>query len=206
MITASRLFAERGFEAVSLRDITRKAGANVAAVSYHFGSKEELISAVFEDHVSPVNRQRLSNLTELEKTGELGEGKRSYARSLLDAFFRPLMEQVSGSQLARGLFAKLMARMVSERGDQLPEPVMVGFTEVANRYVPAFCRACPQRSEEEILWRIHYSFGVFAHTFLHGEILKQIAGKRVKERGMEEEFCDLIEFCAQGFEKGGSCP
>ena len=60
--SAETLFAERGFEIVSLRDITGAADANVAAVNYHFGSKEKLIDAVIERHVVPINEERMELL------------------------------------------------------------------------------------------------------------------------------------------------
>ena len=66
---AEALFAERGFEMVSLRDITSRAGANVAAVNYHFRSRAGLVNAVIERYIEPINRERLELLTALEKRG-----------------------------------------------------------------------------------------------------------------------------------------
>ena len=69
---AERLFARRGIDAVSVRDIIRKAGANLGAINYHFGTKRKLIIAVFDRRVSPVTKERLSALDELEKAA--GDG------------------------------------------------------------------------------------------------------------------------------------
>ena len=55
---AERLFALHGVNGTSLRAVTREAGANVAAVHYHFGSKEELLREVFARRLGPVNRRR----------------------------------------------------------------------------------------------------------------------------------------------------
>src|SRR6056297_1114628 len=63
---AEFLFGERGFESVSLRDITGRAGANVAAVNYHFGSKEKLVDAVVVRHAVPINDGRMRLLLEAE--------------------------------------------------------------------------------------------------------------------------------------------
>ena len=57
--TAERLFAEHGYGATSLRRITAAADANLAAVHYHFGSKQDLFVALFRRRVQPVNRQRV---------------------------------------------------------------------------------------------------------------------------------------------------
>ena len=63
---AEALFMEHGFEATSLRSITTAAAVNLAAVNYHFGSKEELFQAVLTRRLDPMNQERLDLLTRLE--------------------------------------------------------------------------------------------------------------------------------------------
>src|SRR5947208_16884641 len=60
--SAESLFMEHGFEATSLRSITAAAAVNLAAVNYHFGSKEELFQAVLTRRLDPMNHARLSFL------------------------------------------------------------------------------------------------------------------------------------------------
>ena len=67
---AATLIAERGFDAVTVREITGKADTNIASVKYHFGSKEELIDAVVANFVSPVNLGRLARIDKLEEAGD----------------------------------------------------------------------------------------------------------------------------------------
>src|SRR5215470_418761 len=64
---AEALFTEHGFEATSLRQLTTAAGVNLAAVNYHFGSKEELFQAVLTRRLDPMNQERLDLLTGLER-------------------------------------------------------------------------------------------------------------------------------------------
>src|SRR5438067_208004 len=68
---AERLFLEHGFEATSLRQLTAAAGVNLAAVNYHFGSKEELFQAVLTRRLDPVNQERIDLLTKLEREAGL---------------------------------------------------------------------------------------------------------------------------------------
>ncbi|MGW1996704.1 TetR family transcriptional regulator [Embleya sp. NPDC001921] len=85
---AERLFAERGINGVSLREIGAQAGQrNTAAARYHFGSKEALVDAVFRHRMEPVNARRLAMLDELDRAGRGHD-----ARGLVEAFLYPLAD------------------------------------------------------------------------------------------------------------------
>jgi AcrR family transcriptional regulator len=86
---AEELFSEQGLDRVSIRAITRKAKVNLAAINYHFGSKEDLIAAVFERRVVPVNEARLAALDAVERAA----GKKSSKlEAILEAFIRPALQ------------------------------------------------------------------------------------------------------------------
>src|SRR2546428_5766096 len=86
---AEELFGEEGIERVSIRDITDQAKVNLAAINYHFGSKEDLIVAVFERRVVPVNEARLAALDAVEQAA----GKKSpKLEAIVEAFIRPALE------------------------------------------------------------------------------------------------------------------
>jgi AcrR family transcriptional regulator len=98
--TAERLFAQRGIDAVSLREIGVAAGhRNNSAAQYHFGSKQGLLNAIFEYRMRPINARRLEMLAILERDGRTGD-----LRALVEAFVIPLAEaQRRGSFYARFL-------------------------------------------------------------------------------------------------------
>src|SRR5437867_6100600 len=85
---AERLFAERGFAATSLRNITAEAAVNLAAVHYHFGSKDELIEAVFARRLGPLNRERLRLL---EACRAAAGGGSPSVEELLEALIAPAL-------------------------------------------------------------------------------------------------------------------
>jgi AcrR family transcriptional regulator len=66
---AEKLFAENGFAAVSVREITAQAGSHLSAVNYHFGSKKNLYLSVFEERWIPRARRVVTKLDELERNG-----------------------------------------------------------------------------------------------------------------------------------------
>lgn len=108
LLAAQKLFAEKGFEAVSLRKITAEALANVAAVNYHFGSKEALIDEVIVQHMLPVMKERMRLLDEAERKFEIGVVP---VEVILDAFMRPFLTVMQESGESRELFCKFMGEM-----------------------------------------------------------------------------------------------
>lgn len=195
---AAALIAERGFDAVTVREITGRAGTNIASVKYHFGSKEDLIDAVVANFVAPVNLERLARIDALEKEGGF------CAEQLLRAFLEPMLSQIKGSPLSEKLFGQLMGRMIGERPYEFPEQVMGQFREVAGRFVPAFMKAEPRLTEEDVFWRIHFSFGVMSNMLTNGELLKTVTEGKVGEEQLEKTMSRVIDFCAAGFKQGGS--
>ena len=139
LVSAEALFAERGFEVVSLREITGAAGVNVAAVNYHFGSKEKLIDAVVTRHLVPVNEERLSQLDKLEKQFS---GAPIPVEEILKAFLSPVLQHIASGEMSEDLFKKFMGRLIGERGYSLPIGTRSLFAVMAGRFAAAF------RSEE----------------------------------------------------------
>ena len=118
---AEQLFSEEGFDRVSVRDITERAKANVAAVNYHFGSREGLVEQVMERYINPVNEERVARLDTLERRAG---SKPVPVEELLDAFVRPFATQVRRSELSERLFYKLMGRILGDEMPKLPESVV----------------------------------------------------------------------------------
>ena len=84
---AEHLFAERGFEGVTLRQIASKAGVDVALASYHFGKKDALFTAVFQRRASELNQRRLAALAKAKRHAEPNPVS---VEAIISAFLRPL--------------------------------------------------------------------------------------------------------------------
>jgi len=195
MDAAQELFAERGFEGVSLRDITGAAEANVAAVNYYFGSRENLIAALVERYAGPMNEKRMALLAEAERR----HGEEAVpVEEVLEAFLTPMRDVIAKSEMSERLFCKFMGRLMGERGYRLPDSVQPAFQAMAGRFASALRRAVPGLSEPLALWRMQYSFGVMANALMHGETFQQIAAGRAGDPGMDRQFRQIIDFCAAG--------
>ncbi len=153
--TAERLIGEQGYSATSLRQIINKAGVNLAAVHYHFGSKEDLLDAVVMRKVGPVNEARLAALTLVEE--EAGDGAPEVDK-VLDAFFAPTSVVASRNPQ----FVRLMGRIYSE--GLMPQIVQKHFRPTTGRFLAALRRSLPGLPQEELMWRVHFMVGAMAHT------------------------------------------
>jgi len=199
LLAAEELFAERGFEGVSLRDITKEASANVAAVNYHFGSKDALIDALILRNVMPVIEERLKLLKEAEKQAEDGIVS---VEKILEAFMRPFLTRMDESGANRELFHKFSGRCMSERGGQLPSEALQMFRKMLKHFIAALAKALPEVEEEVLIWRLHFSFGAMAHALLHASRLKEVSNNKSGSPDFETTLQRMIDYCKGGLEAG----
>ena len=196
---AEQLFADQGFEAVSVRDITQLAKTNVAAVNYHFGSRDELLALVMMRYMLPVTEERLLRLDAIERKWS---GKAVPLEEIIDALVRPLATQVRKSDLSERLFYKLMGRIFAQQGDGLPGPIEDQIKQIAVRFTKAFAKALPSVPSEELAWRIHFLAGGMIHMLTHQDMLHRISGGASGAPTMEATLGRFIRYSANGMREG----
>src|SRR5262249_10714975 len=152
--TAERLFAEKGYDATSLREIISAAGVNLAAIHYHFGSKEEMLDELIRRKAAPLNEQRLALLDQVEV--EAGPSQLT-VESVLRAFLLPMCIAQRHPQ-----FVRLMGRIHAE--GMMPDIMRRHFQTVVVRFLAALRRALPALPEQELAWRVHFMIGAMAHA------------------------------------------
>lgn len=153
---AERLFAEKGLDGTSMRDITDAAGVNLASVNYHFGSKDGLISAVFHRHFGPLNEERLSLLDAAEAAA--GDGPPNL-EAVLEAFIRPTITREHDSR-----FTLLMGRCMSEPSKYVETHIRPHFESTMRRFDSSVARALPDLPQNEIFWRMVFTIGALHHV------------------------------------------
>ncbi len=193
--TAERLFAQKGFDAVSLRTIIASAKVNLAAVHYHFGSKQALIHAVISRRLRPINEERLTQLAEVR----IKAGRRPVKlEHVLECLFRPLF-RVQANPKAGPTFARLVGRVIGERNEGLQKFMMSELAEVIIEFGAAFCTALPGLAKEEADWRSHFMAGAMAHTLCNADLLVRLTGTDADASDYETTVQRLIDFTAAGF-------
>ena len=173
---AESLFVECGFAATSLRMITARAKVNIAAVNYHFGSKEALVREVFQRHLAPLNQARIAWLDRLEADAR---GAPLAAERIIEAMLMPLL-QVSRDPLRGGaIFLRLLGRAFTEPAASIRELLQAQYRDVIVRFKQALARALPALPEQDLVWRMHFMFGAMSYTLAGNDALKLIADCRL---------------------------
>lgn len=190
---AEDLFAEQGLDRVSIRDITDAADANLAAVNYHFGGKKELIEAVFERRIKPVNEARIEAL---RKLGAGRHGKTPKVEEILEAFIRPTITCCDHSAKEGHAFSLLFGRCLAEPRPEVEALLQRQFEPLREELEGALMKALPHLAKEEIFWRMKYTFGALHHWMLSRDRFVPSWAKKID---MEEQTKELIAFAAAGF-------
>jgi AcrR family transcriptional regulator len=191
---AERLFAGKGFEAVSVRDITREAEVNVAAVNYHFGSRELLVNLVIIRHFRPINEERMARIEALEKKWS---GKAVPVEEIVEALARPLIGAVRKSGLPEPAACELLGRILALRGEGFPEELELQTQALINRFMRILGKALPSISAEELVWRMH---------FVTGGMIQMLMGRAGAEfsgaAAIDATLGRFIRFAAAGLREG----
>jgi AcrR family transcriptional regulator len=193
--TAERLFAERGYASTSLRNITTAAGVNLAAIHYHFHSKDALLESVVSRRSDVVNKRRLDMLEHFRQEAAGGPVP---LEKLFQAFLAPAFDLVRTSGEVGLRFTRLIGRLHAE-GD-MPHQIMARkFGPVVQVFHAALQEALPGIPAQELWWRIHFAVGSMAHALRWSQQIELIPGAPMMAPDNELTLSRLISFISAGF-------
>lgn len=170
LAAAERLYADRGFADVTLRDIVAEANVNLAAVNYHFGSKDELIAELFVTRSIATNRERLHELRAAEEKG----GGRAPIDEILRALVGPTLRGCLGPENQRSTAARFMIRASIESVTPIRR-IKNREIDHLRKFAAAMRRALPERDEVEIFWGLHFALAMAHHTIRESERLAKLS-------------------------------
>ncbi|MFM0596587.1 MULTISPECIES: TetR/AcrR family transcriptional regulator [Paraburkholderia] len=155
---AETLFIECGYEAMSLRQITSRAEVNLAAVNYHFGSKESLIHSMLSRRLDKLNQERLKLLDRFDDM----LGARLTCEHVLGAMFIPALRLSRDPRVGGKAFLRLLGRAYTDPSSFIRDFLNAHYESVAVRFFDAFQRALPHLPREELGWRLHFAIGALS--------------------------------------------
>jgi AcrR family transcriptional regulator len=167
---AETLFADKGFNGTSLREITSLAEVNLAAVNYHFGSKKELIKAVmsrYMNELSPRLEKALLAICQSDEQPNLIE--------VFSAFVEPLLALNDFQENGTSNFLQLLGRGYTDSQGFLRWFLTTSYPNVIDNFVNAVHKAYPELSAEDMFWRLHFTMGTIVFTMSSSDALMDIA-------------------------------
>ena len=192
---AEALFMAHGLEATTLRQITTVAKVNLAAVNYHFGSKDALIEAVFRRRLNLLNDECLQMLDRLEAEAA-GEPVRP--SRIVDAFFGAALRMAADDVGGGATFMRLLSRTYTEPTESIRTFLAKEYAEVVRRYREALFRALPDTPRDEILWRLHFMLGAMSYAVSGTDALNLLGEGRLEASDAETLRVRLMSFLLGG--------
>ena len=159
---AERLFAEKGFDGTAIREITRAANVNVAAIHYHYGSKEEVLRGVTDRVVGPLNNRRFELL---DRALDNTQPHPLSIEAILDAFIRPDIETLQELHKRGPTVAHFLGRTYMDPTPWIQQMAQEQFAEAQTRFFPVLTAALQHLTVEEIAWRMYRVAAVLIHLF-----------------------------------------
>ncbi|PHV11463.1 TetR/AcrR family transcriptional regulator [Chitinimonas sp. BJB300] len=166
---AEVLFVEHGFEATSMRMITQRAEVNLAAVNYHFGSKDALFQGVFTRRLTPLTQLAVQSLDKLEQAAK---GAPLLVDAIMHAFMDAALDIAYDPKRGGVIFVRLLSRTFVETHPVLRESLPRHYEELVGRYASATARALPHIDQIELQWRLNFAFSAIFNAFAGNNILR----------------------------------
>lgn len=186
---AGALFAERGFAETSLRTITSTAGVNLAAVNYHFGSKKELIQAVFARFFTPFCQSLDASLDQL--VGTQKEGSLT-AEQLIECLLNNMLSVAEdiGEQPQR--FMRLLGLAYTQSQEHLRRFIVAEYGVYYSRFTGLLKSALPHLDPVAFYWRLYFMLGATIFTLSSFDSIRAILNTEFQQDTELKEAVNLL--------------
>jgi AcrR family transcriptional regulator len=165
------LFIARGFDGTSLRAITTEAAVNLAAVNYHFGSKEEMFTVVLTRRLDAMNTERLRRLDALEVSGF---DSAHAVEQIIATLFLPALALSRDSELGGPDFLRLLGRAYADPSPFVRTLLTERYATTNARFKAAFARALPDLDQHDLTMRLHFILDSLAATLAAEDVRKLV--------------------------------
>ena len=192
--TAEQLFADQGYAGTSIRGIVAAAGVNLAAIHYHFGSKDELLLAILDRYALPVNQRRLELLQQVvDKSGNDPPS----VEGILEAFIAPSFHLIRDLGERGATRARFLGRIYTSPDETVQSTVRAQFKELGERFLPVLGLALPDIPPQEIYWRMKFVLSIM--TTIMAESPQANAFPEFRDpSNVDGMIRNIVAFCTPG--------
>lgn len=193
--SAEALFAKRGFDGVTVRQIMSAAGADVALAYYHFKSKRDLFDAVLMRRAKTLNELRLAALEEVEARHAEDDVS---VEEIIEAFTRPLLVILEDDPDEWRDYMALIAQ-INNSPEWGGEMMTRYFDPLVKRFLDAIRRALPGCKDEDLYWSYHFLSGALTLTFAETGRIDNLSDGLCRSSDMAAANARMARFIAGGF-------
>ncbi|WP_020677418.1 TetR/AcrR family transcriptional regulator [Geopsychrobacter electrodiphilus] len=196
---AESLFSNHGFAGTSMRTITTMANANLAAANYHFGHKEDLLRAVLERRLLPLNQIRNQRIDKVIADAAAAN-RRPGAEDLLRAFIEPTMA-LRHSESGSTEFVLMIGRSLTAADPAVRDRFLELTRPLIKKLHQALCLALPQLPAELLFTRLFFTMGAMGHCLCFAGITHLFGIDTGCDHPNEDRLAqNLISFVTSGLE------
>ena len=192
---AEKLFAMRGFYGVTVREITKEAGVDVALANYYFGKKRDLFEAVFLRRAETLNEERLAALDACVAAAEDGAPT---MEQIIAAFTEPLHRKAADGGPRWKSYLALVAQ-INNSPEWGARFMSRSFDPVVNRFIDALRQALPDAATEDLYWSYHFFSGALVLTFAETGRIDNLSGGACRSTDHNAVYGRMPRFIAGGF-------
>jgi len=193
LAVAERLFALRGFRNVSVREITAEAGVNLAAVNYHFGSRDRLLFEIFRRRTGELSRERARRLHEAQSRWSGAPP----VRDILEALFAPPLRWADSEDLRISMQFIIRAR---SEGTEEMRQALAQDVSLLSRFADALVAARPDLAPETVYWRLHFCLGMIHNNrFAEFDRLHALSDGATRSGTSGDLLARMLDFAEAGF-------
>jgi AcrR family transcriptional regulator len=192
MASAEILFADHGYEGTSLRGIMAHADVSISLINYHFGTKEGLLRAIFENKTGPLSKQRhdwIQAAAAVKSSSQLDEMLRGY---FLPSFRNSLRHQRTNH------FMRLVGRIGSDRSEIAREMMREFFDGFQRDFIETLKPILPHLNEKDLYWRLHCLLCILTHTMNNPRRIYELSNGACDFTKVDEAFEHLLPFLVEG--------
>lgn len=189
---AEALFGERTFDTVSLRDITQRAQVTLALASYHFGTKDRLFAEIVARRAIVLGELRRERLLALEAEGRLE------TESILDAFFRPLFDKMTGGSAGWSAYLLILAQL--GQTNRWLGLLHDNFDPTAELFLEKLAVALPDVPRSLLMRGFSLSLVAMLQTLSRNRRVDALSGGKVSADDLGEAYDVLLKFTVRGLE------
>nr|WP_267965856.1 TetR/AcrR family transcriptional regulator [Halomonas aerodenitrificans] len=189
MESALKLFSSNGYNAVSMRAIAQEAGANVGSLTYHFGSKANLLREIYQQHTGPMNQRRKELLGEALRI----EDSDSRLVAILRAYVIPAFSMSENGIGGGAEFTRLRAILTAEGNQDASAIIADTFDETSRTFLQAISDCIPDASREGLIWRSQFLLGSLYYALINPERVTRLSDEEVDGSDREAAIEHLVQ-------------